>query len=643
MELRPCEEGNVYAGTVDLSTEELHELIGIFEDEDDPADWAQVEAVWKLLRTRVSDPLDATVLSDIKAFLDGKRDRRRLQQARNAVLTILSRCSPRRGRGRTIKMPMKQFLAEHEKLIHVLREGTPAERKAEADEQEKEMKGMGAGTELADSALILLLDVFAVAEFPRNTAEIKAMRDNILARVKSVPKEGFLSRRDKEAVTEAVIEYMAEQFTLLETLIQGRKRKEGEMGPSSPSATHREVARARERAKEVQERIRQMMDHKKTRLIKWHGDWITSKDKERRQAYIAEAQEIGRELSGKGRLPEQYSKPLRKLLEEVSFGPPDVVGSSGDPKAMYAADYDMLEYVPFRGKGTVKAFQKKVASLASKYCITDIKCGENPEWNLMAGKAYDRKKELAHLRQLWQDKVITDAELKEGESLLKEHLSKGEQLSVRKALRFGIWRWTPAEVAAGVKLDRLKKPIYLEEAMKSRGITKVDVLAWVRDRYVEVSNIVLWTARGGKPYAHIPTLLTALREDVLHYVHEGNFFKAAKRLLSIAKNKQQTETAEKLYAILNSHLGHISRVVSDLKTLAAFPNCVTDAKKREALDGLRDEMAKLYYPEFAKAKDPAKLLPALEEKLQEEARKELGKAGFLPLRGLYKEGEEEKG
>jgi hypothetical protein len=171
--------------------------------------------------------------------------------------------------------------------------------------------------------------------------------------------------------------------------------------------------------------------------------------------------------------------------------------------------------------------------------------------------------------------------------------------------------------------------------MKSKGITKVDVVAWVKDKYVEVSNIILWTNRSGKPYAHLPEVTRALKEDIAYYVHDGNYFKAAKRMLSVAKNRKETAQQEALLAMMNSHLGHISTVVSDLKVLAEFPKCVTD-KKREELDALRDSMAKLYYPEFFKAKDPTKLLPALEVKLQAEAKKKLDELGFLPLKGHYK-------
>lgn len=42
-----------------------------------------------------------------------------------------------------IRMPRKKFLAEHKRLIRVLTEGTPAERKAEAADQAAELKGEG--------------------------------------------------------------------------------------------------------------------------------------------------------------------------------------------------------------------------------------------------------------------------------------------------------------------------------------------------------------------------------------------------------------------------------------------------------------------------------------------------------------------
>jgi len=115
-----------------------------------------------------------------------------------------------------------------------------------------------------------------------------------------------------------------------------------------------------------------------------------------------------------------------------------------------------------------------------------------------------------HLGKLWQDKVVTDAGSADGQrQLLKEHHDSCRELvEARKELRFGVLRWTPREVKAGVKKYR-GRMFRLEEALKSPGITKLDLVAWVKDKYVEVSNIVLWT-HGGEPYADLPDLLPVL-------------------------------------------------------------------------------------------------------------------------------------
>jgi hypothetical protein len=353
---------------------------------------------------------------------------------------------------------------------------------------------------------------------------------------------------------------------------------------------------------------------------------------------LAEAADQAKEVASYtgGRLyPYQFSVPVRMVLDAVSLGEPQVLGSSDDNQILFSGDYDLLEYVPFRA-GSVRAFQRLMDSCAKVGVITDIKCGEIPEWNLLSTVSYSQEKELAHLRRLWQQKVITDNERKMGEALLKPRLTNAEKVAARKKLRFGILRWTPAEVKRGHITLRDKTVFRLEDAMKTKGITKVDVVAWVKDKYVEVSNIILWTKRGGVPYAHIPPLRQSLSQDADYYAVEGNFFKAAKRLYSIAKNRKDESAMERLRHILNSPLGAVYTVVSDLKVLDEFPKAVTPEKKRVELDLMRDRMAKLYFPEFDRAKSPQALLPRLEEVLQQNARKALEEAGFLPFPKLYK-------
>jgi hypothetical protein len=262
--------------------------------------------------------------------------------------------------------------------------------------------------------------------------------------------------------------------------------------------------------------------------------------------------------------------------------------------------------------------------------ITDIKVGEVPEWQLLTSRPYSQKREMEHLNRLWQDGVVTDAELKAARAMLKPHLTLPEQVEARKELRFGVLRWTPAEVAKGTKTFR-GRTIRLEDAMRSSGITKVDLVAWVKDKYVEVSDIILWT-KGGKPYAKVPDPIRSIQEDIAVMEQEERFMKLAKRMYSIAKVKGYVRDQEALLEVLNSHLGAIYVVLGDLELLQEFPSA-TKSKRRQQLDLMRDRMAKLFYDEFD-GQMPS--VDHLRTVLEKETKKALVKRGLYPLSKHYK-------
>ena len=335
--------------------------------------------------------------------------------------------------------------------------------------------------------------------------------------------------------------------------------------------------------------------------------------------------------SGSGRkFPQQFSAPVRKVLKAVSIGTPHVMGSSDDHQVMYSGDYDLLETHPI----DVAGFKRMVKRASRAGHITDIKVGEVPEWQLLQSDKYDREKELKRLGELWQEGVVTDAEVKQAKAMLKPHLGLRERLEAKKALRFGVLRWTPKDVAAGVLRYR-GHTFRLDDAMKSGGITKIDLVAWVKDKYVEVSNIILWT-HGGKLYANIPEVVKSISEDIVRFEEEGLYMKVAKRMYSVAKVKGLVQDSKDLLDILNSHLGAIYTVVGDLELLKEFPEAVSASKKRIELDLMRDRMAKLFYREFDDASDPRKLIPRLREVLERETKKALEEKRLLPLSSHYK-------
>jgi hypothetical protein len=219
--------------------------------------------------------------------------------------------------------------------------------------------------------------------------------------------------------------------------------------------------------------------------------------------------------------------------------------------------------------------------------------------------------------------------------MLKDYLTPVEFLQAKKALRFGLLRWTTREVAQGYKELRNKKIITLEEAFKTKGITKIDLIAWITNKYVEVSNIILWTNRSGVVYAYIPNIKVALSADLLAYSAEGNYVKVAKRMLALAKKFKDSEIIETLTQILNSPIGNLYTVVADLQVLEEFPKAITQVRKRKQLDFMRDRFAKLYFPEFNKAIPNLDLLPKLEQVLQDEMEKALRSMKLLPIPRKY--------
>jgi len=322
----------------------------------------------------------------------------------------------------------------------------------------------------------------------------------------------------------------------------------------------------------------------------------------------------------------------------MSIGPPNLVGSGADHRLMYAADYDLIEKVTASAP-SIRRFQALIKK-ASKYGkITDIKCGEVSEWNLMtkvrmSGRkvvGYNQKEELAHLSKLWQNKIVTHDEFMMMSDLLTPSMTISESVKARKEGRFGVLRWTPKDVYDGYLKLRDGKIMYLTEAVKTKGITKVDLVAWIQDKYVEVSNIIVFTNRSGKPLPKLNNLKESLSENLLAYEVDGNYIKVAKRMFAIAKLRKDTETIDTLLDILNSQLGSLYLVTADLEVLQEFPSAINSSRKRLQLDLMRDRFAKLFYPEFNKAVPSLKLLPVLEEVLQRETKKALEEEGLLPI------------
>ena len=317
---------------------------------------------------------------------------------------------------------------------------------------------------------------------------------------------------------------------------------------------------------------------------------------------------------------------MERILKLISIKKPILVGSSADPKIKYSADYDLIEEVLYSSKN-IQIFQQNVDKLGP--LIQDIKIGEVAEWNLLRDVeiknkviGYSQVKEIDNLDLLLEQEIISKQEYDDARKLLKKHLSPVDFIQAQKELRFGLLRWTPAEVHDGAKILRNGQILTLEGACKSAGITKIDVIAPI-PKYTEFSNIILW-----QPYAK-KIDEEGIKKDILVYLEENNYLKVLKRMYSYDKEKGQ-----KIIPILNSDLGKLYVIISDLKTLQeANPS---KKKVKMALNELRNELLTVNVKGLKKHKQlKFSSIPRLEAVLQNETRLKMKKVGLLPIPKYY--------
>jgi hypothetical protein len=344
------------------------------------------------------------------------------------------------------------------------------------------------------------------------------------------------------------------------------------------------------------------------------------------------------------KFPTQYSPELQTILSAMSIGEPYIVGSSADRKILYSADYDMIQTI-VPSHQSIRAFVHHVAKLQSlpNTHILDIKIGEIQDWNLLLNTRiednsivnYNRKKELEHLELLRYQKIITEKEYIASKKLLPIHITPIKLIEAKKELRFGILRWTPKEILRGYKILRNNKEITLEEAIKNTGITKVDVISWTNNKYNEFSNIILW-----KEFSQTPEPIQSLKENILLYLDDKNYFKVLKRIYALSKLLNDTKTEELCISILNSEIGFLYTIVADFEIMEQLRKKTLTKQERQnlkyELGMMTDKIAKVYFPGNKRPKRTSfSLLPKLYTILQEETRKVMIDSSLLPIPHSY--------
>jgi hypothetical protein len=223
-----------------------------------------------------------------------------------------------------------------------------------------------------------------------------------------------------------------------------------------------------------------------------------------------------------------------------------------------------------------KAFREMVKKLYHRTgtFLGDIKCGRVVEWSvidpdaqIVDGKVigYNATASKKKLDELLAAGIITKTERDEAASLLAG--SPEAFLAAKKEIKFDVIRWSYTDVVAGFVVLRDGRKMDLEEAIQTPGLCKVDAVGWVGNRYTEFSCIYEVSVRGTVVNPVKEVLQQSLKNDMMYYVSQHNYFKYAKRLFALAKARKDEALGKQLTPLLNGELGRLYQMKGDMDAL----------------------------------------------------------------------------
>jgi hypothetical protein len=310
-----------------------------------------------------------------------------------------------------------------------------------------------------------------------------------------------------------------------------------------------------------------------------------------------------------------YPKDVLDIIAKMSFSKGSAVevgGSMGLKSQQYAGDYDLTEIVVGHYKSKeaaadafAKQFQAIVRGLlqTKDLYIGDIKAGECPEWQIITGSVvngrvvgYDAARSRSRLLALKPH--LSATEFAEAQKLIKSQPTVREFYEASDLLKFHVVRWSPAAVLRGFVVLRDGRHLTLAQAFNSPAMVKLDAVAYIqRSRFADFS--IIYTFKNAKDTLNgiVLDYEKELRSSLSSYYVLGNYFKAAKRLFSIARLKNNEPLIKKLSDMFNSDLGRLYSIISDAKTIIYLlenkENVPID-KVRYEIDQFRARLGNIY-------------------------------------------------
>ncbi len=300
------------------------------------------------------------------------------------------------------------------------------------------------------------------------------------------------------------------------------------------------------------------------------------------------------------RAPDEINRQIEQGINTISHNPKNSArfGSWIYKSQLYSGDIDLTSIeahccdIPTATKQFVKDTQnivKKIQKTKSHY-IGDIKAGIDQALIIDIGDlsfsrtgkpsitGYNRETVAFAIKQLYRDGLINSKEYEEIMKYVIENIDLEQWEKLYAVLRDKwLLRWSPAEILKGVKKLSGNRKITLGEAINQHTMTKIDMWAKVNERFIEYSNVLTYymvDKQGNKTllnYVNVPEgIQEGLKKEVEKYafsIKDFKPFKMIKRMWSMARTNKDYKMIELLTPLMQTDLGRLSQINSDLEVL----------------------------------------------------------------------------
>lgn len=277
-----------------------------------------------------------------------------------------------------------------------------------------------------------------------------------------------------------------------------------------------------------------------------------------------------------------FDNDLEEFFNLICFNRDNfkILGSYELKSFFYPADIDIIEKVNISNLSSfIKALQNKIKEISKldNIYIMDIKMGSIKNWEVVDETSYIEKNKIygynpdkskEKLKELLKQNIISKEEYNKWSKMLINKPNDEELQIIKKEVRPNLLRWSSNDIIKGYINHRGYK-ITIRDAIITGGLNKFDFILIKQDKMFVDINIVYDIREKNIRNEKAPLLnpKKELLNEVKTLKSKGSYFKALKRLFSYYKITNNNKQLLKLYKILNSDLGILHQISSNIELL----------------------------------------------------------------------------